>query len=129
MGIVSESSFNEGSCGGGNGCFFKGLVRRKQVDSVHNRSSHSHHHQLAKDLTIPHLIAIGNALSLNDFVFLWRLKCFSRVFFNWLWRFGFLNLFIGSVNSLIYANIIAGKFSDIFFYGFLLFYEILLFGC
>ncbi|XVE62498.1 hypothetical protein DITRI_Ditri06bG0122600 [Diplodiscus trichospermus] len=35
----------------------KSLVRRKQVDSAH--SKRLNHHQLAKELTVPHLIAIG----------------------------------------------------------------------
>ncbi|KAK6942059.1 Amino acid/polyamine transporter I [Dillenia turbinata] len=35
----------------------KSLFRRKQVDSVHNRKES--HHQLAKELTVAHLIAIG----------------------------------------------------------------------
>ncbi|KAK9042361.1 hypothetical protein V6N11_017438 [Hibiscus sabdariffa] len=35
----------------------KSLVRRKQVDSAH--SKRLGHHQLAKELTVPHLIAIG----------------------------------------------------------------------
>ncbi|XP_004288380.1 PREDICTED: cationic amino acid transporter 2, vacuolar-like [Fragaria vesca subsp. vesca] len=33
------------------------LIRRKQVDSVHRRKSS--HNQLAKELTVPHLVAIG----------------------------------------------------------------------
>ncbi|CAM8980846.1 unnamed protein product [Rhodiola kirilowii] len=38
----------------------RSLIRRKQVDSAHVNSSSSHgHHQLAKDLSIVHLIAIG----------------------------------------------------------------------
>ncbi|XP_009604785.1 cationic amino acid transporter 2, vacuolar-like isoform X2 [Nicotiana tabacum] len=42
------------------GCFFggmKSLVRRKQVDSANSKSGSAH--QLAKALTVPHLIAIG----------------------------------------------------------------------
>ncbi|KAJ6379833.1 hypothetical protein OIU76_016482 [Salix suchowensis] len=38
------------------GCF-RSLIRRKQVDSVHCKP-HCHH-QLAKELSVPHLIAIG----------------------------------------------------------------------
>ncbi|KAJ6384099.1 hypothetical protein OIU78_027414 [Salix suchowensis] len=38
------------------GCF-RSLIRRKQVDSVHCKP-HGHH-QLAKELSVPHLIAIG----------------------------------------------------------------------
>jgi hypothetical protein len=40
----------------GGGCF-RSLIRRKQVDSVHFKR-HGHH-QLAKELSVPHLIAIG----------------------------------------------------------------------
>ena len=45
--------------GGGHswGCV-RSLVRRKQVDSAAN--GHSHHQQLAKALTVSHLVAIGN---------------------------------------------------------------------
>nr|XP_016469773.1 PREDICTED: cationic amino acid transporter 2, vacuolar-like [Nicotiana tabacum] len=51
--------------GGKGGCFVGGvrsLIRRKQVDSAHSNPSSSaatSHHQLAKALTVPHLIAIG----------------------------------------------------------------------
>ncbi|GJY08952.1 cationic amino acid transporter 2, vacuolar-like protein [Tanacetum coccineum] len=38
---------------------FKTLVRRKRVDSIHSKSSDSGHHQLAKELSVLHLIAIG----------------------------------------------------------------------
>ncbi|KAK4481823.1 hypothetical protein RD792_012734 [Penstemon davidsonii] len=58
MGFVSDTQNNGGSVGG-----LRTLVRRKQVDSVHTQSSLStgsgQHHQLAKALSIPHLIAIG----------------------------------------------------------------------
>ncbi|XP_011034288.1 PREDICTED: cationic amino acid transporter 2, vacuolar-like isoform X1 [Populus euphratica] len=40
----------------GGGCF-RSLIRRKQVDSVHFKP-HGHH-QLAKELSVPHLTAIG----------------------------------------------------------------------
>ncbi|WCJ43564.1 cationic amino acid transporter 2 [Euphorbia peplus] len=43
--------------GGGYGGCFKSLVRRKQVDS--ELSKPNSHHQLAKELSVPHLIAIG----------------------------------------------------------------------
>ena len=40
---------------------FNSLVRRKQVDSVHLKNDHGHHHhQLAKKLTAFDLVAIGN---------------------------------------------------------------------
>lgn len=48
--------------GGGGG--LRALVRRKQVDSAHTRSSSSSgsaHHHLAKSLSVPHLIAIGES--------------------------------------------------------------------
>ncbi|KAK9061480.1 hypothetical protein SSX86_018661 [Deinandra increscens subsp. villosa] len=53
MGFVMESN------GGGAKSGFRSLVRRKRVDSVHSKSSDSGHHQLAKELSILHLIAIG----------------------------------------------------------------------
>ncbi|KAF5799368.1 putative amino acid/polyamine transporter I, cationic amino acid transporter [Helianthus annuus] len=56
MGFVAES--NQGANGGAK-LGFKSLVRRKRVDSIHSRSSDSGHHQLAKELSILHLIAIG----------------------------------------------------------------------
>ncbi|XP_071734801.1 cationic amino acid transporter 2, vacuolar [Rutidosis leptorrhynchoides] len=59
MGYVLES--NQGGIGGGGiaKSGFQSLVRRKRVDSVHSKSSGSGHHQLAKELSILHLIAIG----------------------------------------------------------------------
>lgn len=70
MGFVSNWQ-NEGGDGGGDGGGFswglRNLVRRKKVDSSPSDSSlpsssgHGRdHHQLAKALTVPHLIAIGN---------------------------------------------------------------------
>ncbi|MBA0687074.1 hypothetical protein Goari_014637 [Gossypium aridum] len=54
MGVLDDSQKEGfGSSWGG----LKSLVRRKQVDSAH--SKRSGHHQLAKELTVPHLIAIG----------------------------------------------------------------------
>ncbi|XP_052175303.1 cationic amino acid transporter 2, vacuolar-like [Diospyros lotus] len=53
MGFVADSQ--QGSWASG----FKGLVKRKRVDSIHSKSSGSGHHQLAKALSVPHLIAIG----------------------------------------------------------------------
>ncbi|KAK4485592.1 hypothetical protein RD792_008235 [Penstemon davidsonii] len=54
----SDTQKNGGGFGG-----LRTLVRRKQVDSVHTKSSSSSsghgQNQLAKSLTIPHLIAIG----------------------------------------------------------------------
>lgn len=71
MGLNFDGSVD----GGGGGGFFKGLIRRKQVDSSHTKSSSSSSSssssadgsdfrnlrpQLAKSLTVPHLIAIGS---------------------------------------------------------------------
>lgn len=52
MGFDSEQSVE-----GWGGRALNSLIRRKQVDSVHRRKSS--HHQLAKELTVPHLVAIG----------------------------------------------------------------------
>ncbi|KAL2464263.1 Cationic amino acid transporter 2 [Forsythia ovata] len=57
MGILCDTQINGSGVGG-----LRSLVRRKQVDSAHSNSSSasgSGHHQLAKALTVPHLIAIG----------------------------------------------------------------------
>ncbi|KAH7855057.1 hypothetical protein Vadar_020719 [Vaccinium darrowii] len=60
MGFLSDS---QKGAGDGGQCSlprgFKGLIRRKQVDSIHSKSSGTGHHQLAKELSVPHLIAIG----------------------------------------------------------------------
>ncbi|XP_031271467.1 cationic amino acid transporter 2, vacuolar-like [Pistacia vera] len=62
MGVLGDSQIDGGGGGGGGGyglwggCF-RGLVRRKQVDSMHTKAGR--HHQLAKDLSVLHLIAIG----------------------------------------------------------------------
>jgi cationic amino acid transporter 1 len=58
MGILSDSQTGDGGGGGQYLSGFKGLIRRKQVDSVHSKSSDGHP-QLAKELSITHLIAIG----------------------------------------------------------------------
>ncbi|GAB4859777.1 hypothetical protein Ancab_011257 [Ancistrocladus abbreviatus] len=50
----------------------KSLVRRKQVDSEHTKSSSGH--QLAKALSVPHLIAIGSDIG----ICYWRLCSGSR---------------------------------------------------
>ncbi|GKV07606.1 hypothetical protein SLEP1_g19356 [Rubroshorea leprosula] len=55
MGFLVDSQ-NDGGYGGSLGCL-RGLVRRKQVDSAN--SKHADQHQLAKELTVPYLIAIG----------------------------------------------------------------------
>ncbi|KAJ0469981.1 putative amino acid/polyamine transporter I, cationic amino acid transporter [Helianthus annuus] len=51
MGFAGES---DGANSG-----FRCLVRRKRVDSIHSKSSDTGHHQLAKELSVLHLIAIG----------------------------------------------------------------------
>ncbi|KAI3437048.1 AA_permease_C domain-containing protein [Psidium guajava] len=55
LGGGSQKAGGNGSAGGG----LKGLVRRKQVDSAHTMSGGGGHHQLAKELSVLHLIAIG----------------------------------------------------------------------
>lgn len=57
MGFRCDSQNDGGACPWT--CGFKGLIRRKQVDSIHAKSSGSGHHQLAKELSVFHLIAIG----------------------------------------------------------------------
>ncbi|KAI3721882.1 hypothetical protein L2E82_32901 [Cichorium intybus] len=57
MGVFVES--NQGAVGGGGKSGFRSLVRRKRVDSAHSKSSDTGHHQLAKELSVAHLIAIG----------------------------------------------------------------------
>lgn len=57
MGFVAES--NQGAIGNGGRSGFRSLVRRKRVDSKYTKSSDPGHHQLAKELSIAHLIAIG----------------------------------------------------------------------
>ncbi|XP_057954367.1 cationic amino acid transporter 2, vacuolar-like [Malania oleifera] len=52
MGVVVKSEKGGGLCSWG----FGSLIRRKQVDSVHVKSEG---HQLAKELSVLHLIAIG----------------------------------------------------------------------
>lgn len=64
MGFLSNPQKRSKSAGGGgeeeNGLFgFQSLIRRKQVDSIHSKSSSNGDHQLAKELSIAHLIAIG----------------------------------------------------------------------
>ncbi|CAN6577563.1 unnamed protein product [Malus baccata var. baccata] len=60
MGLLGDSKGGGGDGGSGrNGGSWGGrhsLIRRKQVDSVHVKSRG---HQLAKELTVPHLVAIG----------------------------------------------------------------------
>lgn len=70
MGFLVDSQ-KEGGPGVWGSCF-RGLIRRKQADSVHVKANG--HQQLAKELTVPHLIGIGiciyTVLLLDDnFVF------------------------------------------------------------
>ncbi|KAH9728621.1 Cationic amino acid transporter 2 vacuolar [Citrus sinensis] len=60
MGFLVDSQRDGGGDGGYGmfGCCVRTLVRRKQVDSVHTKPERSHQ-KLAKNLTIPHLVAIG----------------------------------------------------------------------
>lgn len=69
---------------GGGKCVVGGLrtlVRRKQVDSKHTESSSSSRsgqNQLAKALTVPHLIAIGKILCYIGLILL-NLRMFSSI--------------------------------------------------
>lgn len=57
----SDLGLNFGKC-------LRSFVRRKQVDSEDtNKSSSSTHHQLAKALSVPHLIAIGKPLNFSQY--------------------------------------------------------------
>jgi hypothetical protein len=79
MGFVGSDS-QEGSSssnygGQSSSCSWKFLTRRKKVDSNvtnNNNNDNSHHgEQLAKELTVPHLMAIGNSIfSFSFFYFL-----------------------------------------------------------
>ncbi|CAN7026457.1 unnamed protein product [Brassica oleracea var. botrytis] len=55
--------------GGHSWGYLRSLVRRKQVDSADEPHSH-HHHQLAKALTVPHLIAIGVGATIGAGVYI-----------------------------------------------------------
>ncbi|GER27823.1 cationic amino acid transporter [Striga asiatica] len=74
MGIFSDTEKN--GCGtreNSSDCSLRNLVRRKQVDSKHTRSSSSSgnvQHQLAKALTAPHLIAIGVGATIGSGVYI-----------------------------------------------------------
>ncbi|XAR69499.1 hypothetical protein NMG60_11001107 [Bertholletia excelsa] len=72
MGFLSDSQNCDGA-GGAQSSWasgFKGLIRRKQVDSIHANSSQTGHHQLAKELSIPHLIAIGVGTTIGAGVYI-----------------------------------------------------------
>ncbi|KAL9677105.1 hypothetical protein QQ045_005332 [Rhodiola kirilowii] len=49
---------------------FKSLTRRKQVDSVHGRSTPDGHHQLVKALSATHLVAIGVGTTIGAGVYI-----------------------------------------------------------
>lgn len=79
MGFMVDTQKEEGgehqwSC-------IRNLVRRKQVDSSNGKAQSHHHHQLAKALTFPHLIAIGNSLSLSLFFLLLKDNDFRNLGF------------------------------------------------
>lgn len=64
MGFEDGRGVVAGGQGWGRGV--RSLMRRKQVDSDRARAEAggTHHHQLAKELSIPQLVAIGNAPNL-----------------------------------------------------------------
>lgn len=70
VGFDSQEGSGSGTCkyGGqqGSSCSWRFLTRRKKVnshveDNNNNSNNNSHGVQLAKELTIPHLMAIGNS--------------------------------------------------------------------
>lgn len=62
MGVVVDSQ-EGGEIGGGQGsCSWRFLTRRKKVDSANENNNSESHGQLAKELTVPHLMAIGNSI-------------------------------------------------------------------
>lgn len=67
MGLLVDSKEGGGGGSGKQGSWggLNSLIRRKQVDSVHVKSGGQ---QLAKELTIPHLVAIGKLFLLNHFL-------------------------------------------------------------
>ena len=67
---------NLGGVDAGNYVDFRSFVRRKRVDSEHTTSSTGH--QLAKALTVPHLVAIGNFIYF--LIFFWYLNLFLMNF-------------------------------------------------
>ncbi|KAJ0026202.1 hypothetical protein Pint_08366 [Pistacia integerrima] len=95
MGVLGDSQIDGGGGGGGGyglwgGCF-RGLVRRKQVDSMHTKVGR--HHQLAKDLSVLHLIAIACSASHTTFC------CFKRLVFSYpSKRFAFVKFRCGLVD-------------------------------
>lgn len=75
MGLLVDSQ--DGDAGGRRG--LSCLIRRKQVDSVYVKSGGAAHHQLAKELTVPHLVAIGK-LFIFLFLCLWNILNPTRFF-------------------------------------------------
>ena len=59
----------------GSSCSWR-FLRKKKVDSNVNNNKNSHGVQLAKELTVPHLMAIGNS---NIFSYLLKLCCFENM--------------------------------------------------
>lgn len=74
MGLLVDSQDGDGDGGGRRG--FSCLIRRKQVDSVYVKSGGAAHHQLAKELTVPHLVAIGK---LFIFIFIFIFLCLWNI--------------------------------------------------
>lgn len=73
MGFLVDSQ-KDGGLGVLGGCV-RSLVRRKQVDSAHVKAKS--HHQLAKELSVPHLIAIGiSSSSLRKLMIIFLLVSF-----------------------------------------------------
>ena len=58
------------------------FLRRKKVDSNVNNNNNSHGVQLAKELTVPHLMAIGNSNYFSSCSYLLKLCCFDN-FQSW----------------------------------------------
>ena len=79
MGFLGCSGEETGRGGQSSRVGFKALIRRKQVDSANSSSpSSSGHHQLAKELSVPHLISIGNPCCNS-----WSFFLFFNLFLFW----------------------------------------------
>ena len=79
MGFLGSSGEETGRGGQSSRVGFKALIRRKQVDSANSSSSSSSsgHHQLAKELSVPHLISIGTHVVIHgSFSFFFFSICF-----------------------------------------------------
>ncbi|KGN53902.1 cationic amino acid transporter 2, vacuolar [Cucumis sativus] len=71
MGFLGCSGEETGRGGQSSRVGFKALIRRKQVDSANSSSpSSSGHHQLAKELSVPHLISIGVGATIGAGVYI-----------------------------------------------------------